>query len=87
MSASEKAERLKLIKEEGYERIHAAFWGAVQGQHPDNLMLRFLRARKWDVKAGSSFLSFALVSVEQSKLFSVHDVNLHAQMENRTRRR
>lgn len=57
ISASEKAETLKLIKEEGYEKIHAAFWGAVKAEHPDALMLRFLRARKWDVKAGkSSFL-------------------------------
>ena len=60
VSASEIAERLKLIQEEGYEKIYAALWSAVQGEHPDTLMLRFLRARKWDVKAGQLFLSSPL---------------------------
>ncbi|KAI9501428.1 CRAL-TRIO domain-containing protein, partial [Coemansia spiralis] len=29
--------------------IRDAFWAAVQGDHPDVLLLRFLRARKWKV--------------------------------------
>jgi hypothetical protein len=32
------------------EEIRTAFWGMVKGDNPDALLLRFLRARKWDTK-------------------------------------
>ncbi|KAJ5564467.1 hypothetical protein N7513_000709 [Penicillium frequentans] len=32
------------------EEIRTAFWNMVKHDHPDALLLRFLRARKWDVK-------------------------------------
>lgn len=32
------------------EDIRTAFWNMVKQDHPDGLLLRFLRARKWDVK-------------------------------------
>ena len=31
------------------EDLHKAFWSMVKHDHPDGLLLRFLRARKWDV--------------------------------------
>ncbi|KAL8788476.1 MAG: hypothetical protein Q9213_001699 [Squamulea squamosa] len=31
------------------ENLRKAFWGMVKHDHPDGLLLRFLRARKWDV--------------------------------------
>jgi len=31
------------------EDLRDAFWSMVKHDHPDNLLLRFLRARKWDV--------------------------------------
>ncbi len=31
------------------ESLRAAFWSMVKSDHPDALLLRFLRARKWDV--------------------------------------
>ncbi|KAJ2558226.1 hypothetical protein EV175_000891 [Coemansia sp. RSA 1933] len=36
--------------------IRDAFWGAVLSDHPDVLLLRFLRARKWDVDAALEML-------------------------------
>jgi len=33
------------------EELRAAFWDMVKHDHPDALLLRFLRARKWDVQA------------------------------------
>ncbi|KAI9773466.1 MAG: hypothetical protein M1840_007683 [Geoglossum simile] len=32
------------------EDLRAAFWSMVKHDHPDGLLLRFLRARKWDVE-------------------------------------
>ena len=32
------------------EELRKAFWGMVKNDHPDDLLLRFLRARKWDVE-------------------------------------
>ncbi|KAJ2402965.1 hypothetical protein GGI23_000330 [Coemansia sp. RSA 2559] len=36
--------------------IRDAFWGAVLCDHPDVILLRFLRARKWDVDAALEML-------------------------------
>lgn len=33
------------------EELREAFWSLVKHDHPDALLLRFLRARKWDVSA------------------------------------
>lgn len=32
------------------ETLRAAFWSMVKHDHPDGLLLRFLRARKWDIE-------------------------------------
>ncbi|ODQ56346.1 CRAL/TRIO domain-containing protein [Saitoella complicata NRRL Y-17804] len=32
------------------DELRKSFWGLVKADHPDALMLRFLRARKWDVQ-------------------------------------
>ncbi|KAK9449675.1 CRAL-TRIO domain-containing protein [Limtongia smithiae] len=32
------------------DELRVAFWSMVKADHPDGLLLRFLRARKWDVK-------------------------------------
>lgn len=37
------------LKDMSPEELHEAFWSMVKADHPDALLLRFLRARKWDV--------------------------------------
>ena len=38
------------LKELSPEELRSAFWSMVKADHPDALLLRFLRARKWDVQ-------------------------------------
>lgn len=38
------------------EEIRTAFWNMVKSDHPDSLLLRFLRARKWDTKKALAML-------------------------------
>ncbi|KAF9364924.1 hypothetical protein BGX34_012031, partial [Mortierella sp. NVP85] len=38
----------------------AAFWSFVQAEHPDTTVLRFLRARKWNVEKAMEMLILAL---------------------------
>lgn len=38
------------LKEVSPEELRTAFWSMVKSDHPDALLLRFLRARKWDVQ-------------------------------------
>jgi len=39
-----------IIATQNPETIRATFWSMVKADHPDALLLRFLRARKWDVE-------------------------------------
>ncbi|KAG8629932.1 hypothetical protein KVT40_001551 [Elsinoe batatas] len=39
----------KALAQHSSEKFRTAFWGMVKHDDPDALMLRFLRARKWDV--------------------------------------
>ena len=43
-------EFLEIIEKQTPEELRAAFWTMVKCDHPDALLLRFLRARKWDVE-------------------------------------
>lgn len=38
------------LKEMSAEELRSTFWSMVKADHPDALLLRFLRARKWDVQ-------------------------------------
>ncbi|KAH0556888.1 hypothetical protein GP486_005325 [Trichoglossum hirsutum] len=40
----------KALASQTPEDLRAAFWSMVKHDHPDGLLLRFLRARKWDVE-------------------------------------
>lgn len=39
----------EFLEKYGGERLREIFWDMVKGEHPDAVMLRFLRARKWDI--------------------------------------
>lgn len=39
----------QIVSTQSAESLRTAFWSMVKADHPDALLLRFLRARKWDV--------------------------------------
>ncbi|BFZ54794.1 phosphatidylinositol transfer protein csr1 [Savitreella phatthalungensis] len=43
------AEFKKALASNTPQQLHDSFWSMVKADHPDALLLRFLRARKWDV--------------------------------------
>lgn len=49
VSALDLAAFAEVRKTMSIEQLRIAFWDMVHGDSPDNLLLRFLRARKWDV--------------------------------------
>ncbi|KAI3212524.1 hypothetical protein CBS147311_97 [Penicillium roqueforti] len=50
------------------EEIRTAFWNMVKGDNPDSLLLRFLRARKWDSKKALVML----ISTMRWRLLEMH---------------
>jgi len=47
----------ELVQEEGGDGLHDGFWQFAAPEDPDALMLRFLRARGWDVEQAFSMLA------------------------------
>ena len=45
----EAKEMREFLEKYGGEKLRTIFWDMVKGEHPDAIMLRFLRARKWDI--------------------------------------
>lgn len=45
----EAKEMREFLERYGGEKLRQIFWEMVKGEHPDAVMLRFLRARKWNV--------------------------------------
>ena len=46
----------KIIETQSPESLREAFWSMVKSDNPDALLLRFLRARKWNVQNGLAML-------------------------------
>lgn len=58
--AEEEAMLDDLLKDHGAAQLHKAFWQFCMGEDPDALLLRFLRARKWDVDKAWKMLASTL---------------------------
>lgn len=57
-SAEDQARDLKeLLSQHGPQGFHKAFWQFCMAEQPDSLMLRFLRARNWDVDQAFKMLA------------------------------
>ncbi|RWA07549.1 hypothetical protein EKO27_g7547 [Xylaria grammica] len=50
----------QLMGDKSPEAFREGLWGFILSEHPDALVLRFLRARKWDVKAATAMLVSAV---------------------------
>lgn len=50
----------KLLSTYGPEALRNTFWSLCQSDHPDTTMLRFLRARKWDVDRATAMMASTL---------------------------
>jgi hypothetical protein len=48
------SESFTIVKEIGAEQFHSTLWASPASEHPDVLVLRFLRARDWDVGGGKT---------------------------------
>ncbi|KAK9898506.1 CRAL/TRIO domain-containing protein [Cystobasidium minutum MCA 4210] len=49
-----------MLEKHGPAELHKAFWQFCMGEDPDALLLRFLRARKWDVDRAFNMLASTL---------------------------
>ncbi|MCJ1256366.1 hypothetical protein MMC24_004187 [Lignoscripta atroalba] len=58
----------RAIASQSPEDLRKAFWGMVKNDHPDGLLLRFLRARKWDVERAL----IMLISTMQWRMHEMH---------------
>lgn len=58
--AEEVASLKEMLDKHGPGELHKAFWQFCMGEDPDALLLRFLRARKWDVERAFSMLASTL---------------------------
>ncbi|KAJ5606458.1 CRAL-TRIO domain-containing protein [Penicillium lagena] len=75
---SQSKEFQQALAEMSPEEIRTAFWNMVKHDHPDALLLRFLRARKWDVQKAL----IMLISTMRWRLQEVHvddDVMIHGE--------
>lgn len=59
----------QILAMENPESLRATFWSMVKADHPDGLLLRFLRARKWDVDK-------ALVMMISTMKWRSHDMHV-----------
>ncbi|PWN21942.1 CRAL/TRIO domain-containing protein, partial [Microstroma glucosiphilum] len=53
---SELKEMRNFLHKYGGQRLRKVFWQMVKGEHPDAIMLRCLRARKWDIDRALAIL-------------------------------
>ncbi|KAI7896465.1 CRAL-TRIO domain-containing protein [Mucor mucedo] len=64
--------------------LHEAFWGLVATDNPDSTLLRFLRARKWDLDASYNMLVNTLrwrLEVRTNEIVSLGETGLIEELE------
>ena len=59
---------------QNYSYMPAAFWDMVGEDQPDSIMLRFLRARKWDVQKALSMIFETLTWRRQADVEGIMQV-------------
>ncbi|KAI8987593.1 CRAL-TRIO domain-containing protein [Mycotypha africana] len=66
------------------KKLHEAFWGMVHLTNPDATVLRFLRARKWDLNAAFDMLANTLrwrISMRVNEIISLGENGLYEELE------
>ena len=68
----------QIVSTQTPESLRVAFWSMVKADHPDALLLRYLRARKWDVDKALVML-ISTISWRQTEMKVDNDVVLHGE--------
>lgn len=72
------AELQHILKTISPESLRSTFWDMVKSDHPDALLLRFLRARKWDVDKGLAML-ISTMDWRRQQMLVDEDIMLHGE--------
>ncbi|KAJ1950930.1 hypothetical protein EC988_004206 [Linderina pennispora] len=92
-SVADKCKELGIVSEEGSEgelvpayqtqirdnTLRSAFWSVIREDHPDVLMLRFLRARKWDLDKA---YKMAIAAVKWRVMENVEEIIWYGDLKN-----
>ena len=68
----------QILATQSPDSIRTAFWTMLKADHPDQLLLRFLRARKWDVDKALAMM-VATMSWRGTEMHVDDDVILHGE--------
>jgi hypothetical protein len=69
--------------DEASRKFRHYFWNSIKAEHPDSIVLRFLRARNWDIEKSLAMLVASIewraaVNIDETIVKRGEDVALHA---------